>query len=196
MNPNDNQNTPQIKPQKKPTSLVISLLLLATIVIVGVAILINRNSSNPTTSTNTTENQQVTSNATLSLDPPETTVQAEKLVTLNVYVDSGDQPISSVQADIDYPEDSLTFVAIDVSDSAFSVQAESTEKDGVVYMARAQIGGLTGKQLVGKITFKQKTADTSTSQLAFADSSKVLTLSENPQNILNTKNGATLTLGE
>lgn len=189
----DNQNQQQI-PKHQNTRLIIILSVLLVSILLVAIYAFNKMNDRPqqtiSSQTNTTE-QTVNKTAELSTDPNSMTSKSGEVVTFSIWVDTGNQKVSTVEAILNYPADQYDFVSIDDSGSAFSINAEATGQNGIVTIARGQIDGVSGKVLVGKVNLKTKTSSGQGS-LTFSDNSKVLTLSENPQNILNETSGATL----
>ncbi len=200
MGPEDNQNTaPTQKTVKKSSSgtpIVIGIVVLL-LVAAGVYAFISKDKKTETTTTNqsTTPEVAVNKTAELSTDPATATTQNGQVATFSIWLDTGGQTVGALQANLTYPTDQYDFVSIDDSGSAFEIKAESTGGDGKVTIARGQIGGVTGKQLVAKVNLKAKTTG-GQGNLAFTEDSRALTLTEEPQNILNKTSGASLTLGE
>lgn len=194
MNPEDNQKKP-ISKEKNGVPIVVGVIVLL-LVAVGIYTFVSKDKTDVnTTASQTAPTDTVEKTAELSTDPNTATTQNGQVVTFSVYVDTGGQQVGAVKADLTYPTDQYDFVNIDDSGSAFAIAAESTGGDGKIVIARGQVGGVNGKQFVAKVNLKAKTT-TGQGNLTFSDSSQILTLNENPQNILNKTSGATLTLGE
>lgn len=200
MGPEDNQKIP-VKPTPKNKKgggapIVIGVIVLL-LVAAGVYAFVSKDKKTETATnqTATTTETQADKTAELSADPAAAATQNGEVATFSIWVDTGGQQVSAVQANLTYPTDQYEFVSIDNAGSGFEIQAESKGGDGNIAIARGQLGGVTGKQLVAKVNLKAKTT-TGTGNLAFTSESQVLTLSDNPQNILNKTSGATLTLGE
>ncbi len=196
-----NQNTspkPATKSkQKGGLPLVVGVVVLLVIA-VGIYAFVSNNKESSSTNTSQQSTPQATTadkTAQLSTDPAEAATQSGEVTTLSIWVDTGGQQVSAVQTNLTYPTDQYEFVDIDNTGSAFEIQAESKGGDGKIVIARGQLGGVNGKQLVAKVNLKAKNV-TGSGNIAFTDESQVLTLSDSPQNILNKTSGATLTLGE
>lgn len=189
----DNQNQQQTPKQNRMPIVVILLVLLVAIIIVAVYAfnkIGNRPQQTDNSQTSATE-QTINKTAELSTDPSIMTSKSGEVVTFSIWLDTGNQKVSTVEAILNYPVDQYDFVSIDDSESAFSINAEATGQNGIVTIARGQIDGVSGKVLVGKVNLKTKTSS-GQGNLTFSDDSKVLTLSDDPQNILNETSGATL----
>jgi len=91
------------------------------------------------------------------LSPTTQPLQANQTFQVQVRANSGTTNVNAVQADFTYPATLIDIVSIDTTTSAYQTQAVSTGAAGNVSIARAQIGGLTGDQLVAIVTFKAKT---------------------------------------
>jgi chitodextrinase len=91
---------------------------------------------------------------TIYLNPASQTVGPNGTVTVDVRENSGATAVNAVQANFSYPSTLLTFVSIDTSTSAFSVQAENSGASGLVKIGRGIAGStVTGDQLVARVTF-------------------------------------------
>lgn len=191
---NQPSNSPQTTNKREKLPIIVTLIILLIAILSVTLYALNKMDDRPqqtiSSQTNTTE-QTVNKTAELSTDPNSMTSKSGEVVTFSIWVDTGNQKVSTVEAILNYPADQYDFVSIDDSGSAFSINAEATGQNGIVTIARGQIDGVSGKVLVGKVNLKTKTSSGQGS-LTFSDNSKVLTLSENPQNILNETSGATL----
>lgn len=195
----DQTNQKITPPAKKKNTLALIVgFVVVLFVVLGIYIFVSKD--NKKTTHDVTNNQtgaDVTAQKTaeLSTDPQSAVTQNGEVVTFSIWVDTGGQKVSAVQANLSYPADKFDFISIDDTGSAFEIRPESKGGDGKITIARGQIGGVTGKQLVAKVNLKAKTVDGEGS-VTFSDQSKVLTLADNPQDILNTTSGAKLTVGE
>jgi hypothetical protein len=93
---------------------------------------------------------------TIYLNPASQTLGPNGTFSVQVRENSGTTGVNAVQANFSYPSTLLTCSSIDVSASAFTVQAQSTCGSGQVTLARGVSGGsaaLTGDQLVATINF-------------------------------------------
>lgn len=201
MDSNQKNTTPTTKPRKGVIILVIFIALLA---LGGSIYALTAQKTEPQApNTNTTPDQNINNNnsqttgktAQLKTEPATSTTKIGETITLSIWVDSDDQQISTVEAYLTYPTDKFEFVSIDGNGSAFGIQAEQTGADGNISITRAQVNGVSGKQLLAKINLKAKT-ESGEGALAFTDESKIFTLSTEPQNILGNTTGTTLTIGE
>lgn len=195
-----NQNRVSSSQNKKliivATIVVFLILLLAIYSIVAK----NKNSSAPPASTSTNQQLPNDSNdaektASLFTEPAEIKVEGDQPISFSVWLDTGGQQVSAVKAIIEYPADQYDFIGIDEQGSALELGVEAKGGEGRISIARGQIGGVSGKQLVAKVNLRTKTND-GTGKLTFSDESQALTLSDNPQNILNKTSGASLTIGQ
>lgn len=91
------------------------------------------------------------------LSPTTQPLPASQTFTVQVRANSGTTNVNAVQTDFTYPASLIDLVSIDTSTSAYQTGAVSSGANGNVSIARGQIGGLTGDQLVATITFKSKT---------------------------------------
>jgi hypothetical protein len=99
--------------------------------------------------------------AVLSLSPASQTLSAGATFNVGVYEDSGSTGVNSVQANLSYPANLLSFVSISSNPSVWPIDAVSSGGNGSVNIVRgiAVISGqpptpLTGKQLVATVVFK------------------------------------------
>lgn len=141
---------------KSPTHLLLLLVIFA--LLVGTAIYVSKqNKEEPKTSTDVSaEVEQGQKTGSMTLNPSAKAVAESEILTVEVWADSGTEPVNAVQANISYPSDKFEFVNVDSAGSAFEIEAETTGSNGKVVIARGHVGKLTGKQLVAKINFKAK----------------------------------------
>ena len=128
----------------------------------------------------------------LSLEPASQKVPVGTVLTLSVWVDSYDQPVNAVQANLSYPADKYDFVNIDASLSAFGIEAQASGGNGSVNIARGQVGSISGHQLLAKINLLAKDNNGSSS-VSFSGGSAVVRSTDNV-NILNQTKGGRYTL--
>jgi hypothetical protein len=182
------------KSEKKDNKLPL-VVLLVVLLLMGLVVLLNSN-SNSNKNESSTKSPSPTSSVTgsgianLYVAPADKQVSAGNPVTLEVWVDSGSDPVNAVQANLVYPADKFDFKSIDAKGSAFEVQALSTGGNGKVNIARGHIGELKGRSLVAKVTLIAKT-DTGDATLNFADGSAVIRTTDH-KNILKDKTGSTI----
>jgi hypothetical protein len=132
---------------------------------------------------------------TIYLNPASLVVGANGTFTIDVRENSGTTAVNAVQANFTYPTSLLTFVSLDTTTSAFSVQAENSAASGQVKLGRGTTTAVTGDQLVGKVTF-QAGATGGAANLAF-NSGTALVNSTTNQDILGSlaaTGGATYTI--
>ncbi len=94
--------------------------------------------------------------ASLSLSPSSGSYSINTNFTVTVYEDSGLDTVYAVAAYLEYDQAKLQFVSIDTSTSAFNDTGVSYGGNPpYVNIERKKTGSpLTGKQIVGKVTFK------------------------------------------
>jgi len=117
----------------------------------------------------------------LYLSPSSASVNIGQNITLAVRENSGTDPVNAVQANLTYNPAQLQFVAVDYTNSAFSLQASSSGGGGSVKMARATGGGeppVTGDNLIANVTFKALVGGV-TSNITFASGSAVVRSTDN-----------------
>lgn len=111
--------------------------------------------------------------AVIFLTPNKQSLQAGSPLEVSVWVNSYDTEVNAVQAVIKYPSDKLGYVSSDSSDSPFTVQAEVSDRDGTLTIARGSLSPVKGQQFVAKVTFKP-TQFNGKAQLSFDSSSSLL----------------------
>lgn len=119
--------------------------------------------------------------------PSTTTANVGDVVVLQIRANSGTEPVNAVQASLTYPATVLEFVALDTSQSAFAIEAQSSQTTGSVTVVRAVSGGaeLTGEQPVATISFRVIQKAEATIQF---DATTALVSASTNQNILTTSN--------
>lgn len=90
----------------------------------------------------------------LYVSPATTSVTAGQTFDVVVRVDSAGESVNAVQANITYPTSNFEFVALDATNSAFTIEAEAITEPGVVKIARGNISGISGDVLVAKLTLR------------------------------------------
>jgi hypothetical protein len=106
----------------------------------------------------------------LYLNPATQNIAPNTAFTVEVHENSGTTNINALQANLSYPTANLTLNSIDYSTSAFTLQAQSVGANGVINIARGQVGGLTGDQIVAVLHFTT-TAAVATANIAFTSGS-------------------------
>lgn len=119
----------------------------------------------------------------LSLVSTSSLVAKGQEFVVHVYADSKREQVNAVQAVVAYPNEALTLVRVDTSQSAYPIRAYQASNDGTVTLSRGVIGSLEGKQLVADLVFVgQKSAD---ARISFNMSSSVLLATLSNEDILN-----------
>lgn len=126
-------------------------------------------------------NKEVTDVA-LYITPAKQRLSADQSLYASVWVDSKNKPVNAVQAVITYPVDKLLYISSDSTSSQFDIQAETTNQQGRLVIARGSTKPLTGSQLVATITFKP-IAESGQALLSFDAASQLLS-SDTNTNIL------------
>jgi hypothetical protein len=106
----------------------------------------------------------------LYLNPATQNVAPNTAFTVEVHENSGTTNVNALQANLSYPTANLTLNSIDYATSAFTLQAQSVGANGVINIARGQVGGLTGDQIVAVLHFTT-TATIATANIAFTSGS-------------------------
>ncbi len=171
----------EAKPHSTFSSPIHLLLLLMILVILGaLAFYLNKHRNGLGDSSN--------SKSSITLLPSNQKLDAGQSITISVWEDSGSVAVNAVEADIQYPTDMLQFISVDNAGSAFDVQAQSSEKNGTITIAKGHIGQVTGKNLIAKINLKAKQSS-GDARLKFIKGTQLLSL-DNHSNILgNTPDG-------
>ena len=112
------------------------------------------------------------------LSPTTQPLQANQTFQVQVRANSGTTSVNAIEADFTYPANLIDFVSMDTTTSAYQTQAVGTGANGNITIARAQIGGLTGDQLVAIVTFKAK-ATGGNVNLAFINGTGLISSSSN-----------------
>ncbi len=124
----------------------------------------------------------------LSIEPATGQVVRGETFSVSVWADSIDDQMGVIQARLTYPAETFEFVSLDTSDSPFAVNRApldaSVATAGSVIVSRAVsptgVEGVTGRQLVGVVSFKAKsdaaanTTKAGATTMSFSDDSKVL----------------------
>lgn len=119
----------------------------------------------------------INSKASLYITPATKTFNKGDSISAVIYENSGSDSINAVQANLSYPSNLLTYVSIDNTGSAFSIQAQNTGGSGSVKVGRGTATPVTGAQLVATVHFTAAAAGTA--NIAFASGSAVVRSSDN-----------------
>ena len=133
----------------------------------------------------------------LYLSPSSASVNIGQNITLAVRENSGTDPVNAVQANLTYNPAQLQFVAVDYTNSAFSLQASSSGGGGSVKMTRATGGGeppVTGDNLIANVTFKALVGGV-TSNITFASGSAVVRSTDNTNILTSSGTGSYVLVG-
>jgi hypothetical protein len=93
---------------------------------------------------------------TVYLQPQTQTLGPNSNFTVEVREDSAASSVNAVQANFNYPANLVDFMGFDNNGSAFGVEAQSSNNNGQILIARGTTTALTGDQLVTKVNFKTK----------------------------------------
>src|SRR5436190_8688456 len=96
--------------------------------------------------------------ATLSLSPASGNIANGSSLTIGIYENSGSTAINAVQANLNYPAASLSFVSITSSSSFPITGGDNSGAGGSVKISRATSSSLTGSHLVASVRFKALTS--------------------------------------
>lgn len=135
-----------------------------------------------------------TSSFALSLAPSSGMFQEGDTFWVDVFVDTLGYNVNAVGAYVIYPQDTLTPLAIDTSDSVFDIIVEKNYGNGRVEISGGKpTPGFSGVYKIASIQFTA--VSSGTAQISFASDSAVLRDSDN-QNIFTEGEGAIYTLSE
>lgn len=144
------------------------LIVVFLLLLVGALVIKQNKTSAPTMPRITNSN-----GPSLSLAVSQTKLQPGSEIAVDVWEDSGNQPVNAVQANIKYPVDQFKFVSINPSKGSFEIEAQSTGKNGAIIIARGHRGSLTGRQLVATVKLKV-IGDSGSTSLSFQKGSALL----------------------
>jgi hypothetical protein len=120
----------------------------------------------------------------LSLTPSSRSVSSGSTLSVQIWADSGSEPVNAAQVNLFYPVDKLNFVNISTSNSSFGVEAQSSGGNGQVNIARGSTSPVTGKQLIATVNFTPlSTKGNATAAVNFTSGTTLLSSTTN-QNIL------------
>jgi hypothetical protein len=111
----------------------------------------------------------------LSLTP----ITSGSTYSMQLWADSGTQPVNAVAANLTYPLDKLNFVKIDSTNSAYGVEATSKGGNGTIDIERGSTTPLSGKQLIATINFTALSTRRTTAPVSFATGSLLLSSTTN-----------------
>lgn len=127
--------------------------------------------------------------------PASGTIYNGSTFNVAVYEDSTTAAVNAVETDFTYPASKLQFVSINRSTSNFNLTARAGGGNGNVYISAASAGTtLTGKQLVGIVTFKVIAGGGQSAALNFSQTSAIITAATPSTNILSYTQGSTYLL--
>jgi chitodextrinase len=129
--------------------------------------------------------------AIMSLAPSSANVAQGSVIDLQIWEDSGSEPVNAVQANIEYASTQLELVGIKYDNSAFGLQAEETKTPGLIKLGRGINAGtapVAGNKLVATLSFKGLVA-TGTATVSFASGSAIVSANTNANILATTKNG-------
>jgi hypothetical protein len=121
--------------------------------------------------------------ASLTITPTSGSYANGQVVTLTIYVNSGNYSINAVESDLIYNPSFLTFGSISTSTGAFSITAAASGSNGLVNIAVGSTTPVTGSQIVATVTFTT-IGPVSSTPIKLASSSSIVRSSDN-RNIWN-----------
>jgi cell division septation protein DedD len=137
----------------------------------------------------------ITSNAAMTLSPATKTVSQGTSFDVSVYENSGGDAVNTVQANLSYPADKLTFVSAAPNGTDWPVTAVNSGGSGLVKIGLGicpTCAPLTGSHLVATVKFTA--ANAGSAQVAFASGSGIIRSTDNtPEPSTNTGGSYTIT---
>jgi hypothetical protein len=109
----------------------------------------------------------------LYLTPSSARITRGNTIAVNVMVNTLNQPVNAVQANLSYPADYLEFVAIDATNSAFSIEAQAIGGNGSVQIARGNFQPITGAAQLATVHFRAK-LPTRSAPVSFSSGSEII----------------------
>lgn len=107
------------------------------------------------------DGENSTSQGTLYITPPNGNFTTGDTIQFQVRVNSGETDINTVQANLSYPTNRLTFQSINRTDSPFMTAMEETGGGGSVKLGVGILAGVTsGDQLIATLSFTASGAGT------------------------------------
>lgn len=195
MNPQNTQ-TPTKQPSKNPMVFV-AIALVVLLVIFGIVGYVNsKKSSDDSAVIDMGQQTDVPTEgqASIYLEPAQSEVSVGETLTISVNVDTNDQPVNAVEANLSYPTDLFEFVGIDDTDSGFTINVEKTGLDGKITIVRGQADSVTGKALLAKINLKAKSTGEAT--ITFNDDTRLVKADKDSTNITGPTTGGTYSIKE
>lgn len=174
-----NQNTPTPNPSTKKSSMplvIVALIVVLAILTAGVVYWSDR--SDNTNTQDAITNTESTSDAKANVlgEADVSTLKAEEVVSVSIYVDSGDREISVLGTTLSYPQESLEFLSIDGTSGSFPTVVTSKGGDGSVVIESGITPGedpVTGKNLVAIVKFKSL-GGSGEKEISFVEGTKVI----------------------
>lgn len=131
--------------------------------------------------------------ARMYLSPASAEINEGEVFTLQLFENSGEQPVNVVKANLTYAPELLEFSGTDDSDSGFNIGVKASGGNGSIEIIRGAVPHVYGEQLVIKINFKAKVASGSAS-VNIAEGSQLISPGSPPKNILSHSSGGTYTI--
>jgi outer membrane biosynthesis protein TonB len=114
--------------------------------------------------------------ATMSISPASGAHTTGQSFTINIFENSGTEPVNAAEASISYPASMLNYVSV-TNSSAFSVVATTSGGGGTVDIQRGALPPVSGNQLIASVTFNVIAAGTA--NITFNSASKVVSANTN-----------------
>lgn len=124
-------------------------------------------------STNGSSEAVSTESVNLYISPSSQRAPVGQEFTMAVWADTKGNPVTAVQANLEFDANRIEFLSVDSNSSAFSVEAQSTIDNGVVKIARGSFTPVNGNVFVANVKFRAL-SKTRSSQVSFAGGSQLI----------------------
>ena len=116
---------------------------------------------------------------TLYVSPGSQQVSVGQTLQLAIKLNTNNQDVNAIQADLSYPADKFEFVKIDGANSLFNIDASSTGGNGTISIARGNLTSVNSTDaLIATVHLKALSSGRRAS-VSFNDSSAILRASDN-----------------
>ena len=124
--------------------------------------------------------------ASMSLSPGSGNETQNNTFSVDIYENSGTEPVNAVTATLTYPTSLLSYEGAG-SSSAFSIVVSDSGSNGSVNIGRGALPAVTGNQLVASLRFKALAGGTAS--VMFTSDSKVVSAKNNTDILAGTSGG-------
>lgn len=91
--------------------------------------------------------------ATITLTPDQQIMGANTSFNLSIDEDSSTDPVNAIQFSLTYPASSFSRVVTSTMNTGFPIQAQNSQGNGIIKIARGAITPVRGKQHIATISF-------------------------------------------